>query len=306
MNSRTLRVTATLTLLCTAGPMGTCAAADTTAAALATDTPAAKPEGTGTDARTELHRKLAALEWIKGPTSVTVSGNARLTIPEGYVFLDPANTAKLDELEQNLSDGKEVMVGPSDLSWSAYLEFDPGGYVKDDEKIDAPALLKSLKENTAAENEERQKRGWSPLEISGWALPPAYNHDTKRLEWATQIQSQGRHGVNFFPKIRGRRGHTSVVMVASPQELTTAETALDHILDGYAFNSGETYAEWKQGDKVAEYGLAALVLGGAAAIATKKGFWAIMVGFFAAAWKAVAAAAVAAVAWLRGHFKKKA
>ena len=257
-------------------------------------------------ARAEFERKLKALNWIKGPTTVAVGDNARLVIPEGYVFLDAANTARYDELNENLSDGKEVMVAPADLHWSSFLEFDAGGYVKDDDRIDADALLKSLKENTERANQEREKRGWPALHIQGWAAPPAYNRDSRRLEWATTLQSQGGTGVNFFTKILGRRGHTSVVMVAAPGELAEAEGSLNRILDGYAFNSGESYAEWKTGDKVAEYGLAALVLGGAAAIATKKGLWAVIATFMAAAWKAVAAAVVALGAWLRGRFKKQA
>jgi uncharacterized membrane-anchored protein len=56
---------------------------------------------------------------------------------------------------------------------------------------------------------------------------------------------------------------------------------------------------------VAEFGLAALVLGGAAAVATKKGFWAVIGGFLAAFWKLLAGLAVAAVAALGGLFKKK-
>ena len=257
-------------------------------------------------ARGEFERKLKTLSWIKGPTTVAVGDNAKLVIPEGYVYLDAANTAKFNELNENLSDGKAVMVAPADLHWSSFLEFDAGGYVKDNDKIDADALLKSLQEDTERANQEREKRGWSALHIQSWAAPPAYNRDTKRLEWAITLQSQGATGVNFFTKILGRRGHTSVVMVAAPSEITAAEGSLNRILDGYAFNSGETYAEWKTGDKVAEYGLAALVLGGAAAIATKKGLWAVIATFVAAAWKAVAAAVVGLGAWLRGRFKKRA
>ena len=48
------------------------------------------------------------------------------------------------------------------------------------------------------------------------------------------------------------------------------------------------------------------MLGGAAAVATKKGLWAVIGTFLAAAWKAVAAAAVAVGAWLRNRFKKQA
>jgi len=97
----------------------------------------------------------------------------------------------------------------------------------------------------------------------------------------------------------------TVVLAGNVDDLAADEADLTAVLRGYSFNAGETYADWRQGDKVAEYGLAALILGGAAAVATKKGFWAILAGFFAAAWKLIAAAAVAAGAWLRSLFKKK-
>src|SRR5215470_12972235 len=89
--------------------------------------------------------KLRALDWVKGPTTVTADGNAKLTIPEHYLYLDARNTLKFLELQQNLGNGHEVMVAPSDLQWQAYLEFSDEGYIKDDEKIDAPGLLKTLK-----------------------------------------------------------------------------------------------------------------------------------------------------------------
>ncbi len=68
---------------------------------------------------------------------------------------------------------------------------------------------------------------------------------------------------------------------------------------------GETYAEFKPGDKVAEYGLAALILGGAAAVATKKGFWAIIAGAAVAFWKLIAGVVIALFAGIGRVFKKK-
>lgn len=250
--------------------------------------------------------KLRTLNWIKGPTTVDVAGNSKLAIPEGYVFLDKANTARFDEIWENLSSGNEVLVAPESLDWSAYLEFEDEGYVKDDEKIDAAALLKSLKENTEQANKERRSRGWAELHVIDWASPPAYNQTTKRLEWATVLESDRGRGANFFTKILGRRGYTSLVMVSSVQDMPAAEAELNKVLNGYHFNDGERYAEYKPGDKIAEYGLAALVLGGAAAIATKKGFWAVLASFFAAAWKFIVAALIGAGAWLKNLFKKKA
>jgi len=248
--------------------------------------------------------KLASLHWVKGPATVGVVGNSRLDIPAGYVFLNQADTKTFLELNQNLSDGSEMMIAPHDLRWSAYFSFADEGYVKDDEKIDGPSLLKSLQEGTEAINSERKKRGWDELHVVGWALPPAYNSSTKRLEWATELQSRNGRSVNFFTKILGRRGHTTVVLASSPDDLKIAEPALNSLLLAYRFNGDDTYADYRPGDKVAEYGLAALVLGGAAAIAAKKGLWPIIAGFFAAAWKFILAGVVALGAWVRRLFGK--
>jgi uncharacterized membrane-anchored protein len=187
----------------------------------------------------------------------------------------------------------------------AYLEFSDEGYVKDDEKIDAPALLKTLKENTERANEERKRRGWSELRVVDWATAPVYNTATKRLEWSTVLESPDGRAVNFSTKILGRRGYTSVIMVTDPANLSSAESALDTVLTGYAFNPGEQYADWRSGDKVAKYGLAALIVGGVAAVAAKKGLFSVLAGFLAAGWKLIVAGVVAAFAWLRRLFTRK-
>jgi uncharacterized membrane-anchored protein len=249
--------------------------------------------------------KMRALDWVKGPANVTAEGNAKLTIPEQYVYLDARNTTKFLELQHNLGNGREVMVAPRNLEWTAYLEFSDEGYVKDDEKIDASALLKTLKESTENANAERQRRGWGALHLVDWATPPVYNTTTKRLEWATILESEDGRAVNFSTKILGRRGYTSVIMATDPANLSAAEGSLDTVLTGYSFNPGETYADWRSGDKVAEYGLAALIVGGVAAVAAKKGLFSVLAGFLAVAWKFIVAAAVAACAWLRKLFTKK-
>lgn len=249
--------------------------------------------------------KMRALDWIKGPATVTADGNAKLVIPDQYVYLDTTNTSKFLELQHNLGDGHEVMVAPRNLQWMAYLEFSDEGYVKDNEKIDASALLKTLKENTENANAERRSRGWSPVHLLDWATPPVYNTATKRLEWATILESDNGRGVNFSTKILGRRGFTSVIMVTDSDNLQDAQSSLDSVLRGYSFNPGETYADWRSGDKVAKYGLAALIVGGVAAVAAKKGLFSVLAGFLAVAWKFIVAAAVAAIAWLRRLFANK-
>lgn len=252
-----------------------------------------------------LIEQMRSLQWVQGPTTVVVQGNSKLTIPAAYVYLDAANTQKFLELQHNLGDGREVMVGPRNMEWTAYLEFSDEGYVKDNDKIDAPALLKTLQSNTEAGNAERRRRGWTELRLVDWATPPVYNTTTKRLEWATILESKDGRAVNFSTKILGRRGVTTVIMVTDPQNLQAAESSLDSILTGYAFNAGETYADWRSGDKVAEYGLAALIVGGVAAVAAKKGLFSVLAGFLAASWKFIMIGVVAAATWVPNLFARK-
>jgi uncharacterized membrane-anchored protein len=269
----------------------------------AAETPA--PEAEISPEEKAFYAELDKLAWVKGPTSVTVSGNATLAIPDGFVFLDSKNTDKYLELTQNLPSGTEVLVAPADLSWSAYLSFADEGYVKDDEKIDAAELLKALQDGAEAGNAERRNRGWTELHVVDWAVVPAYNPDNKRLEWATLLESESGRSTNFSTKLLGRRGHTSVILASRPEDLAAARPALENVLSGFSFNEGERYADWVPGDKVAEYGLAALVLGGAAAIATKKGLWAVMIGFIAAKAKLLIGGAVALGAGIKKFFFKK-
>ncbi len=269
-----------------------------------------QPAQDSPDARREAFRKqLDALHWVAGPTTAPIGGNSALTIPKDYVFLDAANTAKFEELNENVPSGREVMVAPRNLQWTAYLVFDDAGYVKDDEKIDAPGILKSLQEGTERENEERRRRGWPAVHVTGWNIPPAYNTATKRLEWATNLRADDGQGVNFFTKILGRRGFTSVVLATSPERTPESVAELNQVLTGYRFNSGESYSAWRPGDKVAEYGLAGLIVGGAAAAAVKtglfKGLFKFIVAGAAAMWKLIVAGVAIVVGGLRSFFKRK-
>jgi uncharacterized membrane-anchored protein len=173
------------------------------------------------------------------------------------------------------------------------FSFDAIGYVKDDDKIDAEQLLKDLKSGDERGNEERQRLGMSPIYTDGWHVPPHYDSGTKRLEWGLRLRDEkGRTNVNYTSRLLGRTGVMSAVLVTSPQTLNEDMQAFGGALKGYEFVSGERYAEFKSGDKIAEYGLAALVVGGAAAAAAKSGLlkslgkflWVIIGGAIAGGW----------------------
>jgi uncharacterized membrane-anchored protein len=59
------------------------------------------------------------------------------------------------------------------------------------------------------------------------------------------------------------------------------------ILKGFAYSQGHKYSEWKSGDKIAKYGLSALVVGGAVGVAAKLGFLGKIAASLGKLWKLV-------------------
>jgi uncharacterized membrane-anchored protein len=260
--------------------------------------PPARAQGGGSTIALELQK----LAWQKGPGEGTIAGKAKIRIPEGYAFLDEKNTRRFVELMGNPPRDGHWMIAPQSLDWFAVFSFDPVGYVKDDEKIDADALLKSLKESDEPANEERKRLGMAAVYTDGWHVPPHYDAATKRLEWGMRLRDdRGRVNVNYTSRLLGRTGVMSAVLVTGLQTLDADMKSFNGALGGFEFNPGEKYAEFKSGDRIAEYGLGALVLGGAAAVAAKAGwlkflgkFWILIVAAFAAAW-----------GWLKRMFGRK-
>lgn len=250
---------------------------------------------------------LAAFHWQFGPGKEHIGDKATITIPKGYVFLDAPDTKKFMALNHNLDPGNEYMLARHDMKWFALFRFAPVGYVKDTETIDANALLAAVKKGTVASNEERQKRGWDPMSVVGWRFRPQYDKQAKLLEWAFLAKDDrtNQEVINYNTRLLGRTGVMRVVLVSPPQYVDQSVAQFKQVIRGYSFDPGQRYSEFRQGDRVAQFGLAALIAGGAAAVATKKGFWALLAGFVVGVWKFMVAAAVGALAWFRSLFKKK-
>jgi uncharacterized membrane-anchored protein len=253
----------------------------------------------------EVESQLRNLAWQSGPTTGAISTHAKVAVPKGFVFLDSTNTSKFLELNGNPPRQGSYLLAPDNLNWFAVFSFEDSGYVKDDEKLDAAELLKSLQDSDEPSNEQRKKLGMKALYTDGWQVPPFYDTQSKHLEWGLRLRTDdGAKVINYTSRLLGRKGIMSAVLVSNPDKLAEDTASFKQLLGGYEYVSGEKYSEFRQGDHVAEFGLAALILGGAAAVATKKGFWAVLGGFIAAGWKLLAGLAVAAFASLGKLFKK--
>src|SRR5262249_12484185 len=146
---------------------------------------------------------------------------------------------------------------------------------------------------------ERVSAGNPPLQIVGWEVPPKYDETTHNLEWAIRGTSEGEPILNYNKRLLGRKGGMEVVLIIEPDKLNSTLPAFRNLLAGYTYQSGQTYAEYKPGDKVAKYGLAGLVLAGAAVGAAKLGLLGPLLLILKKAWKLVVLAVAAVAASLK-------
>jgi uncharacterized membrane-anchored protein len=231
-----------------------------------------------------------------GPRDIPLGTQAVLQLPAGHVFIPQpqangllramGNPGRDERLLGLVFPRNESEPDKDSDSWFMTLRFEDAGYVKDDDARDwnADDLLKGYREGTEASNEERLKMGASPIEILGWAEKPAYDANTHRLAWAMSSREKGApadepQGVNYNTYVLGREGYFSMNLVTGLAQLQAHKPAAHTLLAALNFNDGKRYADFNSStDKVAEYGLAALVVG----VAAKKLGFIAMAGLFLA------------------------
>jgi uncharacterized membrane-anchored protein len=217
-----------------------------------------------------------AIQWVQsGPGNV--GSRSQLELEAGnWLTKSPSEAAKYLRFTGNVPGPKldAVLRRMEEPYWWATLEFADIGYVKDDEKddIDADKLLKALKDSQVEDNKHRKSMGLDNLSIDGWAVKPFYNEKVKSVEHGLLVSGEdGGTSVNYTTKILGRHGYTSVTLICDPKALDTSLSQLRQQLTSFKYKSGESYAEYKKGDRIAEIGLTALIAGGGLAVAAKTG-----------------------------------
>ena len=255
-----------------------------------------------------------ALVWKTG-TILLAGGVAQLKLPEGFKFLDAAQSKYIIHDVWGNPEREDVlgMVFPkdggpfADSSFAFVVSFEETGYVKDKDadEIDYKQMLKEMQDSEADASQERSKNGYEAIHILKWAQSPFYDKDHKVLHWAKEIKfgASDDHTLNYDVRVLGRRGILSLNAVASMSELALVKSNINQVLTMAAFTPGNTYNEFdSNSDKVAEYGIGALVAGG---ILAKTGVFAMIGKFLLAAWKFVAIGIVAIVAALKKFIGRK-
>ncbi len=256
---------------------------------------------------------LASLKKKTGTVTLP-SGSATLKHNDEFYYLDPADTERL------LTDGwgnppgfKTLgMIVPkavsplSERGWGVIVSYKADGHISDEDaaKIDYADLLKQMQEEDEAENQERKKQGYAGLHLLGWAEPPHYDDTTHKMYWARELKADDadQNTLNYSIRVLGREGVLELNAVAAMADLPTIKQELPKVLAFTNFTDGNLYTDFNPStDKMATYGLAALVAGG---IAAKAGLFAKIGIFLLAAKKFLVIGVVALLAGIRKLFSR--
>jgi uncharacterized membrane-anchored protein len=276
-------------------------------AAQAADAPGGAPQMTE-------QQFLASLKFQEGKITLP-DGIATLDLPASFRYLSPA------EAERVLVDGwgnppgmtSLGMIVPANISvlspegWGVVITYDKDGHVKDDDadSIKYDQLLKEMQEGLASHNEERKKNGYPAMRLVGWAEQPAYDKASHKLYWAKELQTEGskQNGLNYNIRVLGREGVLVLNAVAPMNQIAKIKTEMTQVTAFTGFTPGNRYADFNSStDKVAEYGLAALVAGG---VASKLGLFGKLLAMLIAFKKVILLAVAGLGGSIYKFFKRK-
>ena len=263
----------------------------------------------------EMIKLAKALKYQQGAVDLR-GGLAKVTLPPEFRLLGPDDAETvLVKLWGNPPSGQKPlgMLIPTGMTpftsncWVVTISYDEDGYVKDDDasKINYDDLLKTMQKGVEENNKKRREQGYPAITLLGWATPPRYDAANHKMYWAKRVKFEGEEAetLNYNIRMLGRKGVLELNAIAQVDQLDEVQRQTPAILGMVDFKEGSRYADFDpKVDKVAEYGLAALVVGG---IAAKAGLFKLLLVGLTAGWKFVVIGLAAFVGFFKKLFKGK-
>ncbi len=229
---------------------------------------------------------------ITNPGLVPLGSLATLNLQPGTCFVPPASTREFMMALGNTFSGEVLgmIIAGSQGEWNLdimiVLESSPSGHILDSDanKLDAPAILATIRSSTEAANVERKKNNQGEMKVLGWDESPFYDQAKRLLVWSINATDSNMPSINYNQNLLGRDTLLRMVALGSVDNAKLKNFA-KRAASNVTYNPGKRYEDYQAGtDKVAEYGLAALIAG----IAAKKlGFLALLLAFFLKGWKII-------------------
>lgn len=228
-----------------------------------------------------------------GPKRVELKDQGSLFIPDHYVFIPQKEAITIMNALGN-SAGPEliglVLPNTAEMPWVVTVRYIDSGYLKDGDAKNwsSDSLLKSLKAGTEEQNKTRVEKGFEPIQVQGWIEEPKYDSQSHKLIWSMAISTKSTKSdptVNYNTYVLGREGYFQLDLITASSTIEKDKAIAKKLLANLKFAEGKRYQDFNaKTDKVAEYGIAALVTG---IVAKKLGLFAMAGLLILKLWKAL-------------------
>lgn len=256
----------------------------------------------------------ASLNYQQGKVALP-GGKTELVVPKNFRYLGPEDAERVlvDAWGNPDGSGTLGMLFPADLGptdehgWGVVITYDDDGHVSDEDAdaIDYTQMLADMQAGAEEENAQREAAGYAPVHLVGWAETPSYDTTSKKLYWAKELNFGGddQNILNYNVRVLGRDGVLVLNAVANMDQLGMIRDRMQEVIAFSNFTAGNQYADFDPStDKVAAYGLAALVGG---TLAAKTGLLAKLMALLVAGKKFVIIFLIAIGAMLKPLFSRK-
>lgn len=247
-----------------------------------------------TPAQAEIERTYVAAvkAATNGPADVALRDLAALRLPDSYSFIPVAEASAFMRALGNTTNENflGLIIPKQDPFWFVTVRYTDSGHIADEDAKtwNADDLLQSLKDGTEAANKERIGRGIPAFDVIGWAEKPAYDEATHRLVWSILARDRGTTTtatINYNTYALGRQGYFELNLVTGEDTIADDKKHAGALLAALDYKLGQRYTDYNAStDRLAEFGLAALI-GGAAA--KKLGLFAVIGLALAKFWKVI-------------------
>jgi uncharacterized membrane-anchored protein len=255
-----------------------------------------------------LEAEYQAMHWQDGRKDYPLSqSGSHLNLPDGFYILLGEEAARYAFLSNGIEfPTTEALLYDETSDAEIVVEYVKAGFVKDGDwsDVDADDFLVQMREDQHKSNPERVKNGQEAFEVVGWVEPPSYDPTTHVAHYVIEMGTEKRHWMNAVAVKLGRSGYHQFTWAGGVEEFKAGgPKALASIIDSHTYDEGQRYADYKEGDDVAAYGIAGLVAA-VAGVKLSKGLIAAAIAFLAVAGKKAAILIVAAAIGLRMAIKR--
>ena len=253
-------------------------------------------------------KELGEMNWLVGADGFQAeSSHSTVRPPAGFSTLLGKEALRYEYLINGVEfpQTEFVVYNPEDHVEVA-IEFRPEGFVKDNDwaDIDPDDFLKQLIDGQREANKVRLANGHEPFDVIGWIEKPTYDSKTHVAHYVLELGDDQEHWPNAVAVKLGREGYHKFIWVGDiDQYKKNGRQVLASVLEGHSYDEGYRYADFKQGDAVAAYGIAGLVAA-VAGVKLGKGLLAGGLAFLAIAGKKFAILIVPLAAGLWAGVKR--